>query len=352
MVFWRPNKLIEKYNSGRISNAEQFGYYVGLIVIKYVENVIWGLQIIGSYATVVNSETIGVCFALLGATYVYFRNRATDPTHFIEKFVLLWFPVSIRIESVFLPIYIILYAADVGNKPSHPVAPMGFVWTFYIILWVIIYTYMGKKMELMAAPESAGANAGPAPVRIKITEKKKQTPPPVPIQITEKKKQTPIPFIVLGGLSFIPMVGFVIGLLSVIISFFSFRKFKVLFILGISGMVFTMAIIGWLYFVGMIPGTRKYAENWVPMDRYFLKQIQKDLVLYRNKHGDYPKQLQDLHSQDPYLTLKDPLTTWIKNYKGDSLFYYKTTADSFQLFSVGLDGKPYTKDDIFPDSSR
>lgn len=137
-------------------------------------------------------------------------------------------------------------------------------------------------------------------------------------QIIKKEKKAPILLIIMSGLSFIPLIGVVFGLISIVISLFNFRRFKLLFILGLSGIIFTIAIYSTFYYFGSV------------------------------KRGGTYEELKDILKVNNDLTLKDPITHVIKNYKGDSLFYYKATPDSFLLFSVGFDGKPFTTDDIYP----
>ena len=83
------------------------------------------------------------------------------------------------------------------------------------------------------------------------------------------------------------------------------------------------------------------------MNHYLLQEIDKEIYVYKGKYGYYPKNLIDLQKVKDNFIIKDPIYTIVKNYKGDSMFYYAVTSDSFKLFSVEFDGRPFTKDDIY-----
>jgi hypothetical protein len=166
--------------------------------------------------------------------------------------------------------------------------------------------------------------------------------------IIQKDKKAPIGLIILSGLSFFPAIGVFFGLISIVISFFNFKRFKLVFILGLSGIVFSIVIYSTLYYFGTVYRGGTYDELRVSMNHYLLKEIDKEMINYKCRYGTYPTELKDIIKVNKDLIIKDPIYYVIKNYKGDSLFYYKMTPDSFMLFSVGFDGKPFTSDDIHP----
>ena len=169
--------------------------------------------------------------------------------------------------------------------------------------------------------------------------------------VIKKEKKAPVALIILSGLSFIPLIGVFFGLISIVISLFDFKRFKLLFILGLSGIIFTIVIYSTLNYFGFQKRGGTYDELRVQMNHYLLKEIDKEIITYKCKYGTYPNELRDLLKENSNLILKDPIIAVVKNYKGDSLFFYKLTPDSYQLFSIGYDGQPFTKDDISPNDS-
>ena len=163
-----------------------------------------------------------------------------------------------------------------------------------------------------------------------------------------KVKKAPVGLVILSGFSFVPAIGVFFGILSIFISLFDFKRFKLLFILGLSGITFSIVIYSALFYFSTIYRGGTYDKLRVSMELYLLQDIDKEMNNYKCKFGSFPSELKEVLKVDDRLILKDPIFNLIKEYKGDSLFYYKQTPDSFLLFSVGFDGKPFTPDDIHP----
>jgi len=177
-----------------------------------------------------------------------------------------------------------------------------------------------------------------------MEENKVQSQNDNPIIIKDKK--TPVVLIILSGFSFIPAIGVFFGIISIVISFFNFKRFKLLFILGLSGIMLTIIIYSSLYYFGNVKRGGVFDKLRVTMDIELLKQINIELDNYKCRHGVYPSNLKELNKEAKNITIKDPIIFMVKKYKGDSSFYYQITPDSVTVFSVGMDGKPFTKDDI------
>ena len=167
------------------------------------------------------------------------------------------------------------------------------------------------------------------------------------MSVTNDNK-VPVGLIIFSGLSFIPFIGVIFGFISIVISLYDFNRFKTLFILGLSGMALTLILyFSFDYFV--INKRGGFFDNLrVQKDQHLLNEINQEIHVYKCKYGTYPKNVSDLLNINTNLSLKDPIVKLNKNYKGDGLFYYELTQDSFKLFSVGFDGKPFTTDDIYP----
>jgi hypothetical protein len=165
-------------------------------------------------------------------------------------------------------------------------------------------------------------------------------------QANQETKGAPIILIILSAFSFIPLIGVFFGGLSILISIFNFKRFKLLFFLGCSGILLTIILYSSVYYIGVKQrgGVADYSR--VEMDGYLLKYLKESLIKYKSMYGNYPSNLNELKKSG--IQIKDPILYFIKGYKGDSLFYYQVKADTFQLFSVGIDGLPFTKDDVYP----
>lgn len=165
---------------------------------------------------------------------------------------------------------------------------------------------------------------------------------------TYTKKNAPIGLVIFSGLSFIPMFGVLFGTISILISLINFGRLKLVFILGLSGILFTIIIYSSLYYFGFEHRGGVYDELRIKTNHYLLSEIEREINHYECKYGEYPESLNDVLLVNNHLTIKDPILHMVEDYKGDSLFYYKLSEGGFDLFSVGLDGIPYTSDDIHP----
>ena len=82
----------------------------------------------------------------------------------------------------------------------------------------------------------------------------------------------------------------------------------------------------------------------------FLNSIVDALQRYKMKYGNYPDSLVRLEQDNPYLLINDPIFARKRKMNKSDNYYYKRTAKSYILFSLGQDSIPFTEDDIYPDS--
>jgi len=88
-------------------------------------------------------------------------------------------------------------------------------------------------------------------------------------------------------------------------------------------------------------GTAKDTVNAF-VTRESLKNVIIALELYRKEFGEYPKTLDELLLKKGIKERDIIEDAWGRTY------HYVRTDDSYVIFSMGHDGKPYTKDDIYP----
>ncbi len=158
MVIWRTQKLIDKYNNGGLSDAEKFASFLTVTVLSGLQSMIWEVQLTGQPSAIAQSLFFAIITWVIAITYVYFRNKKGDPSHFVEKFFLVLLPATVKFIVIFDPIYFILYTL-VMNPTVTPKVPLAFQWTLYLIGWVLFYGYIGKKIRLMNAKSAANQPA-------------------------------------------------------------------------------------------------------------------------------------------------------------------------------------------------
>lgn len=160
------------------------------------------------------------------------------------------------------------------------------------------------------------------------------------------------PFVI-GGLSFIPLIGVLFGIIAIIWGIFT-KKLggKKLIIVGSLGITFTFVAYGSLFYFGMVQRGGVYDELREELARIHLNGLVKHIEFYKLENGQYPETLvvlSDSLSGDLSTTIstKDPTLR-----EGDSdttLFFYELVdEDNYYLRGVGRDSKPFTQDDLLP----
>jgi len=167
-----------------------------------------------------------------------------------------------------------------------------------------------------------------------------------------QEKNAPTGLYILSGFSFIPAIGVIFGVISIIISFFNFRRFRIIFILGLSGIIFSIVIYSTLFYFGMVQRGGVYDNLRVELSRTLLNNISRELVNYKCRYGKYPDKLEDILKDNAPVIIYDPISNNMRHVNNSLKFYYKAEKDTFILFSVGVDRKPFTKDDIYPGESK
>lgn len=156
---------------------------------------------------------------------------------------------------------------------------------------------------------------------------------------TNLTKESNKPPYLLGLLGFIPLVGFFVGIGLTLYGLIKYKDRK-LVVIGVFCMIFTVFVYSFMFF-----GIEKFSkakESWAELSQYQINELVKDVEYYKLQTGKYPeslKQLSNVNIQDAVKGLKA---------KEKDVFIYKNLGDKYLLFSVGLDGKPNTKDDIYP----
>jgi hypothetical protein len=158
---------------------------------------------------------------------------------------------------------------------------------------------------------------------------------------------------VLAGLSFIPLVGVLFGVVAIGWGLFARRRgSKRIAILGAAGICFTVLIYGGLFYFGAVQRGGLYDELRTKMAQGDLNILVKSVEFYKQTHGEYPASLEELKSslpagsQDSLATI-DPRI--IKSSQGDRLFYYRRVdAEHYYLRGIAPDGKPFSPGALVP----
>jgi hypothetical protein len=143
---------------------------------------------------------------------------------------------------------------------------------------------------------------------------------------------------ILGGLSFIPLIGVLFGIIAIIIG--AKKKIKGQIFLGIAGILFTVALYSSLSYFGFAAKTGVFADLKVKLASQVINTDAGQIALYKNQHGKLPEKFSDVEtpSQTNMFFTSDPWGTKIK--------YTPKSDGTFELRSAGPDKVFNTSDDI------
>ena len=158
---------------------------------------------------------------------------------------------------------------------------------------------------------------------------------------------------VLGGLSFIPLVGVSFGIVVIIWGLIKLKQggWK-LILLGACGILFTVVLYGTLFYKGFVERGGIYDTLRSQMAQPMLTDLVKEIEQYKIQNGKYPESLEELiPEKEPQssIMIYDPAYVDLKM-KEPRLFYYELINEgkNYYLLSSGVDGTAFTEDDMHP----
>lgn len=171
-------------------------------------------------------------------------------------------------------------------------------------------------------------------------------------QINQPKSGLAIASLILGLVSFIPMLGVILGIIAIVLGSIALRKINKFglggkrlaiagIILGLLGIIFTFVLYSSLYYYAFVAKNSPFNNQKTLLSQQILTQNAGYLELYKKKHGNYPSTLDELR-KDGYTVF--PIDNYVKP------FHYQLSEDgrTYDLRSLGPDGEYNTADDIFP----
>lgn len=176
--------------------------------------------------------------------------------------------------------------------------------------------------------------------------------PPGATEGAEEESRFPY---VIAGLSYIPLIGILFGIIAAVWGITTSQKgAKKVALIGLGGIAFTLLIYGGLFYFGFVKRGGTYDRLRHEMAQTMLTSLVQTIEFYKLQHGNYPATLEELKKsldKNQLVSVYDPTQIHI----GDKTpyFYYQLSGDgsTYYLFGVGADGKPFTADDIFPQVS-
>jgi hypothetical protein len=146
------------------------------------------------------------------------------------------------------------------------------------------------------------------------------------------------------GMCLIPLIGGIIGIVLIILG--CNQKSRILFKIGMTGVIFTVVVYTMVYVFSQ--SFYDSSKSNVRLSHKVLFELKKDIENYKKKYGKYPQSLQTLAKTNQIVLINDPILLSKKDKNIKTFFEYSTEEDRYKLFSVGVDGKTNTDDDIYP----
>ena len=106
MYLWDVNALVEDFKEKRVTQRERLKYF--LVFMGLVTLVIYGssLDPIELTAIAIVHLLIEVIVCIVGIILCYKANQRGDDEEFVDRFICIWLPVSIRVGVIYLGVIV------------------------------------------------------------------------------------------------------------------------------------------------------------------------------------------------------------------------------------------------------
>lgn len=171
----------------------------------------------------------------------------------------------------------------------------------------------------------------------------------LPSQPAHAARLGPFPYVV-SCFSFIPLLGVLIGLLSIVYGATKWnRGGGWLVAIGSAGIGFTILLYGGLFYYANNPSSGPLKRPSEDLSRQGMVEIIRSVELHKVAHGRYPDSLPEITGLGAAFA-HDPIGGIL--HPGGRRYAYRNLDSIYWLFSKGHDGIEGTSDDIFPDSGQ
>lgn len=173
----------------------------------------------------------------------------------------------------------------------------------------------------------------------------------VDLDMDEKPEKLGVFPYVLAGISFIPGIGIIFGIIALIWGILTKKSGgKVLAIMGACGIGLSVILYGSLFYFGFVQRGGVYDELRAQSSQIAMTSLVQAIEFYKIENGHYPDSLETLEQSLPENSPIFLFDTTDVSFGNSPRYYHYELKDPshYYLLSVGADGKPYTNDDILP----
>ena len=152
---------------------------------------------------------------------------------------------------------------------------------------------------------------------------------------------------VIGGMSFIPLIGVLFGIVAIIWG--ASIKHTKLIIVGAAGIAFTFILYASLGYFGFVQEGGVYDELRGELAKSNLTGVVQAIEFYKVQNGNYPESLQVLEASLPensMVFVRD--ATQVSMSEPEYLYYELINENQYHIRARGRDGILNTSDDVLP----
>jgi len=168
---------------------------------------------------------------------------------------------------------------------------------------------------------------------------------------SDKKMRHGTGAFVLSGLSFIPLIGVIPGLICVVNALVSRKgNSKKLGLIGFAGIMFSVVLYG-----AVLPFAMKnsgFTAALEPHAKSAMTSMVRNIEYYKLQNNTYPANMDEIRAsyKEGELAFTFDMSGQNGIGKKPRDFYYEliNNDQNYLLFGVGIDSIPFTEDDIYP----
>ncbi len=157
---------------------------------------------------------------------------------------------------------------------------------------------------------------------------------------------------VIGGMSFIPLVGVFFGLIAIVWGLVTKKTGgKKLALIGGGGISFTILLYSALFYFGFVQRGGIYDELRSRLSETTLTLLVQTIEFYKAQNGKYPESLEVLKNslpEDSMVFIFDPAEAVKMGEQPRHYYYELIDSEHYYLLGLGADGQPFTPDDLLP----
>jgi len=166
----------------------------------------------------------------------------------------------------------------------------------------------------------------------------------------EQERLGVLPYVI-GGVSFIPGVGIIFGIIAITWGLVT-KKLggKKLAMIGACGIGLSVVLYSSLFYFGFYHRGGVFDDLRAQLGESTITSLVQAIEFYKVQNGQYPESLEELRKSLPensMVFIFDPTDAQIG---GEPRYYHYELQDEshYYLLGVGPDEKPYTSDDVLP----